>query len=69
MVEETYFHVKVPVERVTLSPKGIVGLGIECFASDFRATKKYITLYFKEKDEAEVFLWFINRHARPSSAP
>ena len=69
MVEENdsplHYNVKVPIERVTLSPKGIACLGIECFATEIKATKKYITLYFDEKDKAQAFLTIINSHARP----
>jgi chromatin remodeling complex protein RSC6 len=69
MVDEQYFTVKVPIEKVTLNEKGIVCLGIECFAINVKSTKKYITLYFEEKNQAQTFVEFINRHARQSPSP
>lgn len=62
----TQYKVKVILEKVSLSKIGIIHLACECYSDSFSESKKTMTFYFNEKQYAEAFVYFIERHALSS---
>lgn len=66
--EELEYFVKVDTTKISIQPRALIGLAIECYCTEIKSGKKYTIFHFDNQEYAQAFTNFVNRLAKPSGS-
>lgn len=64
--EELEYFVKVDTTKISIKPRALMALAIECYCTEIESGKRYAVFHFDNQEYAQAFSNFINQLVKPS---